>query len=382
MRVWQVIGGSSFGGGTYVVSRISQALLEQGFEVTVVASEEHSARHFWKLGCEVVDDIRFPREISPLADARGILRLAARMRRRGCDLAHTHTSKGGVAGRLAARLAGVGRVVHHVHGFAFDPIFTPAGRLRFYAAIERLIAPLAQAMIFVCPADMEMARRLRILRTGHIAALAPNGVDAAPEAPRCRAEAAHGLKIGFLGRLSAQKGVDLLIDAVSGLDCAGDLEVVLVGDGPERGRLEERARRCGCAARFHFTGHRQDALAVAREMDVIALPSRWEGHSIALLEAMALGRPVVTTRIKGNVDTVTSGVDGILVEPGDVAALRGALQLVLLDGALRERIGEAARRTVIERFPSSRMVAKVLRVYRQLGLPVSVPEEQDGRSHP
>jgi glycosyltransferase involved in cell wall biosynthesis len=366
-RIWHILGGSSLGGGTYVVRKLAEALLAEGHTVTVLTSHPETGSLFRSLGCRVVEDIHFHRAIRPASDLAGALRLAARLRREGCDLLHTHTSKGGVVGRVAGRLARVPRIVHHVHGFAFEPAFTPPPRLRFYAAMERAVAPLCDAMVFVNSTDLALARDLRIVRPGQSVQVVCNGVDLAADRPAAPCPGDSRVSVVFLGRLADQKGVDILLQAAAAITTAIPWELLILGDGPERVRLETQAALLP-AGLCRFLGHRQDAAEFLASADIVALPSRWEGHSIAVLEAMAHGRPVLTTAIKGNLQTIQSGVDGLLVAPGDPAAFAAGLQILIENPELRRRLGDAARRTVARRFLARDMVRGVLDIYASLGL--------------
>ena len=148
----------------------------------------------------------------------------------------------------------------------------------------------------------------------------------------------------FVGRLAEQKRVDVLLEAFARL--AGrrpDVALRLAGDGPERAALERRAARLGLAGRVEWLGARDDVPALLAEATVLALPSSGEGVPNVALEAMAAGVPVVATDIPGTRDVVADGAEGLLVPAGDAPALAGALERVLGDPALRERLGQAGR---------------------------------------
>jgi glycosyltransferase involved in cell wall biosynthesis len=324
-----------------------------------------------------MDDVTLQRSIQPARDLVGIVKLARLLHGAGCDLLHTHTSKGGVLGRIAGKLARVPRIVHHVHGFAFDPIFTSRSRLLVYSTIERVVAPLCHALIFVNTTDLELAKSLRILRPGQKAALVLNGVDISPEikgpSPTHVPQDDTGdriLRVGFIGRLSVQKGVDILIAAAASLMCSAQFECLIIGDGPERQKLEHQAQRTGFGRRFHFLGHRDDVTREMQSLDILVLPSRWEGHSISLLECLGSGKPVITTRIKGNAETVIEGSNGLLVRPNDPDELSVAIRRLLSEPQLRVALAESARQTVKERFSVAQMIKGVFDVYRQLGLQI------------
>jgi L-malate glycosyltransferase len=181
--------------------------------------------------------------------------------------------------------------------------------------------------------------------SGRIAAL-PNGVALDGVAPR-RDHEVHGpaATAVYVGRLHAQKGLDTLLDAVAlanrrSPEC---LRLQLIGEGPERPALEAHAERLGLAGCVQLCGLTEDVGQRLRAADLFVLPSRAEGLSNALLEAMAHGLPVVVSDVPGNVDVVDDGVDGLVSPVGDPAALADRLEQLVADEPLRRRLGTAAR---------------------------------------
>jgi glycosyltransferase involved in cell wall biosynthesis len=174
--------------------------------------------------------------------------------------------------------------------------------------------------------------------------------------------------VAEVGRLCDVKGQHELIAAVARLPGA---RVVLVGADLEQGgayerTLRDRADELGVADRVVFAGYRDDAARVVAAADVFALPSWTEGLPLVVLEAMALGRPVVATTVGGTPELVSDGETGLLVPPRDIEALTAALKRVLDDGALRRRLGEAGRRRVRERFSSEAMTRDMLAIYDEV----------------
>jgi glycosyltransferase involved in cell wall biosynthesis len=178
----------------------------------------------------------------------------------------------------------------------------------------------------------------------------------------------------FVGRLVERKGVAHLIEALGQLKNQNRTQLVVVGEGPERPRLEARARELGLSDRVVFRGRISDAeLRRAYEMaDVFVLPAvldargDTEGLGVVLLEAMNYGVPVIASRIGGIVDIVTDNETGILVPPGDAAALAGALQALLVDVSRARQLGEAGRRRLAERFSWKAIVERFEAVYRSV----------------
>ena len=155
---------------------------------------------------------------------------------------------------------------------------------------------------------------------------------------------ADALVVGTVGNFTAKKDQATLLRAVAELSPAGrDVVAVLVGLGPLEQELRALAVELGIGGRVRFPGSRDDVFALLPAFDVFVLSSRFEGLPIALLEAMATGVAPVATRVGGIPEVITDGQDGLLVDPGDPATLAGALDRVLVDDALRDRLGSHAR---------------------------------------
>jgi len=265
--------------------------------------------------------------------------LAAHLADRGVTHLHNHIAKAScTVAMLASALSGV-PYSFTIHGpdIFFEPhhwrIDEKAARARFVACISEYCR--AQLMCFAAP---EHWAKLHIIHCG---------VDPARYTP-----AAHsGSSLLFVGRLAGVKGVPILLEALEGLiETHPDTHLRLIGDGPERAALERHVAERGLSDRVSFLGYRsQSEVAEAlTTTDAFVLPSFAEGVPVVLMEAMASGVPVVTTQIAGVPELVNHGSCGWLVPPGDVAALRIALERVLRSRAERLAMGELGR-AVIER---------------------------------
>ena len=158
-----------------------------------------------------------------------------------------------------------------------------------------------------------------------------------------------------VGRLTAHKRVDEIIEVLPALS---GVDLLVIGDGPQRTALEAGARALGCERRVVFTGSLppEEVSARLREADVFVLNSRYEGLPHAVLEAFAAGIPVVATAVGGTPELVRDGESGVLVPPGDAKRLREAIQTLLDDAALRERLGRGGYAVLLERHSMSAMV--------------------------
>ena len=172
-----------------------------------------------------------------------------------------------------------------------------------------------------------------------------------------------GPVVGAIGRFEPQKGFDLLIRALAHID---GVSLVLVGEGSERPRLEELAESVGVADRVVWQGWTDEARSYLGTFDVVALPSRFEGFPLALLEALLARSAVVATDVGSVAEAVRDGETGFLVPAEDPAALAGAIRRLLADSELRRRLGEEGRRLVLERFTADHMAQGFERLYDKL----------------
>ncbi|MEX0786315.1 MAG: glycosyltransferase [Dehalococcoidia bacterium] len=198
----------------------------------------------------------------------------------------------------------------------------------------------------------------------------PYGVDLARFQPPSRNGARPAeVVVGSVARLSLEKGLDVLLRASARVIEAGrPLRIVLAGDGPKRGQLERQARSLGIAANVDFRGElaHEDVPAVLAELDIFAMPSLAEGFGVAALEAQAMELPVVGSRVHGIPDVVDDGRTGLLVPPGDAAALAGAIERLAADAGLRETMGRAGRTFVEARYRWEENAAQMERLYHHL----------------
>ncbi len=302
-------------------------------------------------------------------DAPRLARLPRLLVRLGPDVLHTHLFHADLAGRAAAAVAGVPRLVHTV--------WTAEGRWRpWQFAFARLARPWCARIVCVSPGVREHHARRSGLPSGDYETICW-GVDceafARDEDARRRLREQWGVPAGrpvvaFVGRLEFYKGVRPLLAAMDRLAAGGDpgFDLVLAGDGPLRGAVEQfLARRLG-GRHARWLGQVEDVPAVLSAADAFVMPSLWEGWPLALGEAMAAGLPAVGTNVPGVRDLLVPGRTGLLVPPSDPAALGDALAGLTADVDARDRMAAAARRRVVEQFSLEATVAAHERLYEVL----------------
>lgn len=310
------------------------------------------------------------REVSVLRDARALIALYRFLRRGRFDLVHTHTSKAGFLGRLAARMARVPRILHTPHGHIFHGYFGPLAT-RIFVALERWAARFTERIITLTDAEAAQHLALGVGRPGQFVTI-PSGVDlahvqaAAGRGPLVRRALRLGTEtplIGAASRLVPVKGITYLVSAMPEVlsRCPG-AHLALAGDGEDRAALEAQAAALGVVRHIHFLGFQNDVDAVIAALDVFVLPSLNEGMGRVLVTAMALGVPVVATRVGGVPEVVEDGRQGILVPPADPTALAEAVVALLTDRT-RAAAMSAAGRARAHRFSLAVMLQRLEELY-------------------
>lgn len=355
LRVLELLVSTDLGGGPAHVRDLVEGLPRKEFTVTVGApgGGPYEAE-FRTLGVDF-EDARADR-LSP-----GVLaRVLAIARRRRVQVVHSHGKGAGLYGRIAARLVGAAAIhtFHGVHHEAYP---------RLYLWLERALARQSFAVIHVSESQARAAAGLGLAPAGRSRVIV-NGIDPGrARAATPLARAAVGLEpgaavLGTVARFDPIKALDVLLRAFARL--GGAARLLMVGDGPEAPRLRALARELGVDGRVVFTGARPDAARYLPIMDVYVSASRREGLPLAVLEAMACGRPVVATRVPGHEDVVEDGRTGVLVPADDPAALATAVAALLADAPRRAALGAAGRLRVDDRFTRARMVDEVADLYR------------------
>jgi glycosyltransferase involved in cell wall biosynthesis len=383
VRILRVIARLNMGGPALHVAYLTDGLKRRGYETTLVAGslargEDSMAFVADARGVQVIRIDELGREISPLRDLIATFRLARLIRRERPQILHTHTAKAGTVGRVAAVLAGSRRppiVVHTFHGHVLRGYFGPLRSL-FFRLLERWLAARTTALIAVSPqvrddlVSLGIAPRERfaVIRLGieldeRIAA-EQNG---RAESRRYLGIPGERFAVGWIGRMTAVKRTDDVLVAFKRLRDGGvDAALCMVGDGPDRGGLEQRAHDLGIVRDTLFLGYQEDVAPFYAAFDALVLPSSNEGTPVSVIEALGAGRPVVATRVGGVPDVVRDGVDGFLVEPGATDELADRLAELAQDPALRERMGKEGRERVLPRYAVERLVDDVDQLYRSL----------------
>jgi len=313
--------------------------------------------------------------LHPVRDALAVFDLAVFMKKNPYHVVHTHNSKAGFVGRLAAKLAGVPVIVHTVHGFAFHDE-EPPWRQWLFRKAERLASHWCDRMIFISQPLMEWALKARIAEKKKMLKIY-SGIEldrfkpaTEEETKRLREKWGLGERdavVGIVSKLWEGKGHELLIEAFRKIrQKKREAKLVMVGEGYLLNSLRAFADKLELNDAVIFAGFQQEVAQIIAAFDVAVLPSLFEGMGRVLLEAMAMEKPVVASRVGGIPDLVEHGVNGYLVSPGNVREIEHALFTILDDPVLAKRMGKEGREKITSRFSAATMVDSIERIYREL----------------
>jgi glycosyltransferase involved in cell wall biosynthesis len=317
--------------GRFVADAVER-LRERGVEVEVLAPGSGYDDHGLAYGAGMAANLRRRPWVAPLM----LLSMWRALRRaaRGADLVHAHWLLTAAVARFGGR-----PFVVTLHGSGSAGRFSDVELTRRRPPLVRFLLRPAAAVIAVSETVAAAVRS-----AGVEAVVIPNGVRLPDEVP----EPAEPPEVLYVGRLTPEKNIDTLVEAV------GDLNLVVAGDGPLRERVPH-----GLGAVPHAEVER-----LLERASVVVAPCEREGFGVAAAEAMAFGRPVVAAAGGALLELVSDGETGLLVAPRDAPALRGAVQQLLADPELRERLGRAARARARERFGWDAVIERTLEVYR------------------
>jgi glycosyltransferase involved in cell wall biosynthesis len=303
-----------------------------------------------------------PRGMSPLPLGMLLARTVQHLRRNHYTIVHTHNSITGAIGRMAARIARVPLVIHTTHGFHFHENMSRLQSLPWVEA-ERRLARMCDVLLCQNREEVGLIHRFGLQpRQGvyHVG----NGIDLKQFAPRTGMPSNERPTLLCVGRLEGVKNHPMLFKALAALRGRGPVLLRLVGEGPLDAEYKEQLRREGLADDVEFLGYRYDIPELTAAADVVVLTSLKEGIPRALMQAAAVGVPVVATDVKGTREVVVDGETGFLVPLDDVDALVDRLGALLASETLRREMGAAAVSHARAQFDEDRVAERLARIYR------------------
>lgn len=326
--------------------------------------------------CKLVLYSQLMRKINPVSDFITFWRMFLHIRKHKYDVVHTHSSKPGFLGRLAAKLAGTPLIIHTIHGFPFND-FMSRWKQAFYISLERLAEKCTHKLITVSKLNLEKAVNLKLAPRDKFIniysgirledfddALYKDKIDSLKEQ--------LGLPlnkkiIGTIGRLSPQKAPHIYIEAAAELLAKyDDLFFIHVGDGELDAQMKILVNELGVGHAFKFIGPRENIPNILSLLDVFVLSSLWEGLGRSMTEAMAMRRVVVAPAVEGIPELVENMKTGILVTPNSISALAEGIHKAVTDKEIQRTFGTAARKRVLADFSARKMADQIDHLYREM----------------
>ncbi len=360
--------------------------LSQNLSVEIACSLGSEVEKLQQQGYKI-HPIQIDRRISPMRNLRSIYQLTQLIRQNQYDLVHVHTPIAAVLGRIAAKLAGVKRIVYTAHGFPFHDRSSPS-EYHFYFTIEKLAAFITDLILTQNYEDIATAKKFNLCPPTKLRYLG-NGVDI-HRFQRDRLNPTHQIElrkslgipdntdliIGTIGRITKKKGSGYLIEAAAKLlPHYPNLQVLVIGSQlssdpePFQKELMQKIQSLGMEKNVILTGERPDIPEILGLLDIFTLPTfTHEGLPRSIVEAMSMGLPVVATDIRGCREAVIHGKTGLIVPPKNTKKLAEALGILLSNYELRQSYGQASRQRVEVDYDEELVFKRLSKYYQDLGI--------------
>ncbi len=380
MKVLHVITRLILGGAQENTLATVYGLMRKGYDVTLATGpplgpEGSLIEEARERGVRLALIPEMRREIHPLRDAKAFVKLYRLIKNGGWTIVHTHSSKAGILGRLAARAACTRVIVHTIHGLPFHPYQSWLLNL-LYISLEKIASLPTHKIITVCDAMREAACRCRIAGRNKFTTIYSGmeldpflGVKEKDKGLVSSLGIGDNMVIGKIARLFPLKGQGFLIRALPDIiKAVPDVKLLLVGDGILKEPLMKLSKELDVRDRVIFAGlvKREEIARFISVMDVVVHTSLREGLARVLPQAMAAGKPVVSFNLDGAGEVVLDGQTGFLVSPGDMAQLQKKIIELAKNPRMRLSFGRAGRKLVEPIFRAEYMVERICGVYEGL----------------
>ncbi|MBN1480982.1 glycosyltransferase family 1 protein [candidate division KSB1 bacterium] len=323
---------------------------------------------------EIISEMQ--RSHNPANELLALYKIYRFLRQRKPHIVHTHTSKAGALGRIAAVLARTPVIIHTFHGHAFDHYF-PKMQSALYVLIEKTLARFSNKIVAISALQkrdlaevykIAPKKKIEIIHVGHELKPFLDCVKS-DELKKSLGIASVDVLIGAIGRLAPIKNFQMAIRVLATLRENGQrCHLCIAGDGAERASLEALARELNVFSYVHFLGWIQDIERIYKGIDVLVLTSLNEGTPISIIEAMASRTPVVATAVGGVPDLLQNGVNGIGCPSNDVVFMASQIECVLKDQKGTNFMCQTARAFVQSEFSHEKLIAQLERLYLSFGI--------------
>lgn len=349
-------------------------LSKNHFSVTVISAPDAEAEVLVPEGVKFIP-VNIPRSVSPFLDLAALFKLWRIFLKNKPHIVHTRTAKAGFLGRLAAFLAGVPIIIHTTHGLPFYPGQNIV-KYNFYKSLEKFSAKISDIVFSQNKEDLQRLVEEKI--TENIkTAYEGNGVDIKMIREYITEEKKQKIRKEFnledkelmvvsVSRLEPVKRLDKLLEVMSKIKTNIKWKCLIVGRGPLLEEIKKLSHKFKLENKVYFTGWRDDTWDIINAADIVVLTSDKEGIPRSIMEAMALGKPVVATNVLGTRELVRDGQTGILKDVNDIEGLARSVEQLLNDNFLRSKFGEAGAKVIENEFEESQVLERLIAVYDKL----------------
>lgn len=369
IRILEMIDQPFLGGGQINLLSLAKNLDRAKFEVFISSGE----------GGPLVDEVKknkikhFPIHFSKRIKRKILSEIANLLETEKIDVLHTHGGVAGFYGRWAAQKTRTPVIIHTLHGIHYLH-YRNLLLKRAFILLERIFSRFTDALILVSEADRNRALTFKLAPLSKMYII-NNGIDFPKDEgvnslerkkKELGIEISHPL-VGTVARLHRQKGLTYLIKAAKKIRHAvPEVKILIVGGGPLRKKLERAARKAGLGNSLVFMGERGDATELLSIFDVFVLPSLWEGLPYVLMEASALGKPIVASDVEGVNEIIENEKTGMLVPPRNSENLAEAVIKLLHEKDYASKLGERAKKLIPPKYRLSKMVEETQNLYLKL----------------
>lgn len=353
-----------------------QFLIEQGNEVGLAFNVDVISEEIKHLGCKI-HEVDFQRDPLKKENYRSIKKVKTIILNEGYELIHVHTPVAAFITRLACRKIKSVKVLYTAHGFHFFK-GAPARNWLIYYPLEKIAAKWTDGVITINEEDYQFAKKFKLKSSNTVYKVNGVGIDlekfipkSIVEIPKLRSEYQFHMKDFILitvGELNAGKHQDLLINAVALLTKEIPyIRLLIVGDGILKEKLMKQTRDLGIEKHIHFLGYRTDIPNLMAISDIAVSTSKREGLPVNVMEAMAIGLPLIVTNIRGNRDLVADGINGLVVEKDDIKGCADAIRKLYESEGLRRTFSRENRQRII-RYSREHVIEELDDIYKDFSI--------------
>lgn len=372
IKVLHIITRLNVGGAQETALSIASGLDKNMFDVTFISGSQDFSIEMvkkWDIKAIVIPDLI--REINPIKDVKALVRLYLYIKKHRFDIVSAHTSKAGVLGRLAAKLAGVPIIFYFPHGSIFHSIYYGPKAIFLLSRVENFVAHFTDKIITCSENERRDFLEHKIgtedryitIYWGRKQDTFLRSYDGALKRKEFNISE-DVILIGTIARLVPEKGHIFCLEAFKKVvEIIPKAILIIVGDGILKSDIEAKIKELYLENSVIMTGYRQDVPEILASLDIFLSTSFWEGTPKAIVEAMLMAKPIIATEVGGVPELIENGVSGILIPCGDKEALVKAVDRLINDKALAERLGQSARQYAKGKFSLESMIKKIEELY-------------------